>query len=539
MADTERKVVRWERKVVSMEQIFQVDGELSFGPETAPIEQVVAANFDVMDLTTEIADGGVFVRGRVIPEVLVKTLMDEAAPNAAPFNAMVDSTGFVFERWLEIPTLPKNARVAMECEIYKGFAERELHHSVKIQVEVLAKVSAFEAMGKEIITDVAISQASELNMAKDVFRAEESIGQFSGETSVQATLDLPYLKSPIARVIWTQVAPSQVRWEVDNGHVKVEGGLIVNTTYISSDDQGQEGMVEMAEWGKGSSMAPLHWQVDIEIPKSAVPVNIWPTVRCNGISVNANNSESLRFQTVVKVEIAAAERWEGEAVIDLASPSEVLDLQRQSFKVDDIIADQSSVIHVEKVLEMPSGKPDIGRIVGYSIGGPRVKGDSIPGKVLIEGNIGLQVIYTAADEERFPGLYSASWEGSSAVEWGETLEVPAVDEGMKLDLSGRVQEAIVEIADGKRVRFVQEIGLRCQAVDTRDISVIADWAMIPQDAGTGRPSMIFYLTQPGDSYWSIARRYQTTMDALAKGNHLLLDDPLPMGKRLIIPKAVK
>lgn len=536
MADTERKMVRWERKAASVEQTFQVEGELTFSPETAPIEQVVASNFRINDLMVDVAEGGVFVRGRVLPEVLVKTLMDEAMPNASPFCVAPETEGLFFERWVEIPTVSSNTRVVADCKVYKGFAERDLHHSVKVQAELLTRINIMETMEQEFIADVRSVTTTAFNIARDIFRTEDSLGSYAAKASIQAALDLPYLKSPIARILWAQALPAQVRWEIDNGHIKVEGGLLVNATYISSDDQGEEGMAEMAEWGRGASVAPLHWQVELDIPKTGASVELWPVVRCEEIRAEVNTSESMRFQAIVDVQVQPAALWEGEAVVDIASSDAIVDLQKQVVRVDDVIADQTFTIHQEKVLEMPVGKPDIGRIVGYRVGEPRVKGDGIPGKVLLEGNTGLQVTYAAADEERFPGLYTASWEGSSSVEWGETVEIAAVDEGMKIDLSSRLQDVIVEVADGKKVRFVQEIAVRCHAVDTRDVTVVSDWAVVPQEAAEGRASLTFYLTQPGDSFWSVARRYQITMDALARGNHLLLDEPLPLGKRLLIPK---
>lgn len=539
MADTERKVVRWEKRTVAVEEIVQVEGELSFGSEIAPIEQVVATNFYVKDLAVEADEGGARIRGRVLPEILVKTLLDEESPATTPYSVAPMTEGLAFERWFDLPALPANAHVTAKCTVYKSFAERELHHSVKVQVELLTSVMINETQEREVITDVHPVTTTDINVARDVFRTEENLGNYTAETSIQATLDLPYLKSPIARVLWAQAFPSQVRWEVDNGHVRIEGALVVNATYVTSDDQGAEGLPDMAEWGRGSSAAPLHWQVDLDIPKTASSVQLWPTIRCEDIHVENNSNESIRFQAAIKVEMNPTIRWEGDAVVDLASVDTLLDLKKQTIRVDDVIADQISTVNLEKILEMPVGKPDIGRIVGYRISVPRVKGDCIPGKVLVEGNTGLQVIYAASDEERFPGLYTASWEGSSSVEWGETIELAAVDEGMKVDLSGKLQDAIVEVADGKKVRFVQEVNIRCHAVDPRDITIINDWALVPQDIAEGRPSMIFYLTQPGDSYWTIARRYQTTMEALARGNHLALDEPLPMGKRLLIPKSVK
>jgi LysM repeat protein len=61
--------------------------------------------------------------------------------------------------------------------------------------------------------------------------------------------------------------------------------------------------------------------------------------------------------------------------------------------------------------------------------------------------------------------------------------------------------------------------------------------IIPQD--TPRPSMLFYLVQPGDTLWKIARRYNTTMDSITIENRVI--DPekeIIPGKKLLIPKKL-
>ena len=67
---------------------------------------------------------------------------------------------------------------------------------------------------------------------------------------------------------------------------------------------------------------------------------------------------------------------------------------------------------------------------------------------------------------------------------------------------------------------------------------LKDCALVePVDPST-RPSILFYLVQPGDTLWKIARRYQTTMDTLARVNQISNPDRIDIGQKLIIPKQV-
>ena len=49
----------------------------------------------------------------------------------------------------------------------------------------------------------------------------------------------------------------------------------------------------------------------------------------------------------------------------------------------------------------------------------------------------------------------------------------------------------------------------------------------------------FYLVQPGDTLWSISRRFQVSYQQLAAVNRIPVNQPLQIGSRLYIPPASK
>ncbi|MBO5666870.1 MAG: LysM peptidoglycan-binding domain-containing protein, partial [Firmicutes bacterium] len=51
-----------------------------------------------------------------------------------------------------------------------------------------------------------------------------------------------------------------------------------------------------------------------------------------------------------------------------------------------------------------------------------------------------------------------------------------------------------------------------------------------------RPGLVLYITRTGDTLWKIARKYRTTIDAVAKINQIETDSPLETGTKLLIVK---
>ncbi|HYH01964.1 MAG TPA: LysM peptidoglycan-binding domain-containing protein, partial [Bacillota bacterium] len=73
---------------------------------------------------------------------------------------------------------------------------------------------------------------------------------------------------------------------------------------------------------------------------------------------------------------------------------------------------------------------------------------------------------------------------------------------------------------------------------TRAISAIQNCAIVtPVDPAT-RPSMMFYIVQPGDTLWKVARKYQTTVETLLRANQLSGPERIEPGRKLLIPKRL-
>lgn len=51
-------------------------------------------------------------------------------------------------------------------------------------------------------------------------------------------------------------------------------------------------------------------------------------------------------------------------------------------------------------------------------------------------------------------------------------------------------------------------------------------------------SIIVYICKEGDTFWNIAKKYNTTENEIAELNDIKLDEPIKPGKCLILEKKV-
>ena len=121
--------------------------------------------------------------------------------------------------------------------------------------------------------------------------------------------------------------------------------------------------------------------------------------------------------------------------------------------------------------------------------------------------------------------------------FGVALDLPGVEAGMQARVFLNPQRPKVELEDERTIKLVWEFKAMITITQNRELSLVSDSALVLPEEGP-KPSMLFYVVQPGDTLWGIARRYNTTMAALAKANQLTgTDQELVLGKKLLIPKV--
>ena len=72
----------------------------------------------------------------------------------------------------------------------------------------------------------------------------------------------------------------------------------------------------------------------------------------------------------------------------------------------------------------------------------------------------------------------------------------------------------------------------------KELELIEDMTVAPVDMKkkAGAPGIVGYVVRDGDSIWSIAKQYYSSLDSIRKVNHLETDEIKP-GEKMIIVKC--
>ena len=102
-----------------------------------------------------------------------------------------------------------------------------------------------------------------------------------------------------------------------------------------------------------------------------------------------------------------------------------------------------------------------------------------------------------------------------------------------------VQDASALWQGGHRIRISVQCQMEWIAASLQDVNVLQEARMEPMTSEemAAIPSMALYIIQPGDSLWSIAKRFNTTPDQIMQYNEVSETEALPEGRCFVLIKA--
>lgn len=548
-------------------RLANVEAQLRLPEGSPPVAGIIGGDLTVESPGVAVGDDFVTVTGLIKPHLLYQT--EKAAGWRAPAPAPRSAEGDEDEYGPEEETSPELAPEPTEYGVSWGgdqavaLEERIEFPGVRPEMMVTAQVKAagcvFENAGvtqvffrgrvaiaveavsvlnTTVVSDVTALAPEKLNVNRETVTVEEYGPQQQKAFQVEANLNLPKIKPGASRILTYDVRPVAVSHEVTRGRVAVKGFLEVSLAYVGCDDEGRPTETFMNEWGREHGTAvPFQTLLDGEYPEGNLIVA--PRVNVSGAEIGLSSPYELRgvFQIEALVRVASARPREIVTEVSSASGS-LLDSRKDLLSIEEYVGETEGEIPLNQTLELPAGGPGMERLLMHRPIISSLEAEGSAAKIMIQGSLDLWLLYMAEKDDA-AAPQAASWERSAgdALPLNVILEAPQVQPGAILQANGVVESLQLEMVGARTVRVTGMVRVKVAARMARSFIVLRDCALVtPVDPAT-RPSMMFYVVQPGDTLWGIAREYQTLVDTLTRVNQIADPTQLSPGQKLLIPKT--
>ena len=153
-------------------------------------------------------------------------------------------------------------------------------------------------------------------------------------------------------------------------------------------------------------------------------------------------------------------------------------------------------------------------------------------RVEVEGIVKVDVLYKTKEEEK----YLSNVKGE--IPFKSVIDISGAEEGMKSTVKAAI-ENLEAFLEGNSISMKVTLGLNTKVLYEVNKELISDIVEEEGEIPDNKSSITIYVVGEEDTLWSLAKKFNTTIEDLIKINEI--DDPecIDVGQKLIIPGRAK
>lgn len=229
-----------------------------------------------------------------------------------------------------------------------------------------------------------------------------------------------------------------------------------------------------------------------------------------------------------RTDLKVIEKYNVDLINDAYSPSVVVEAKQQDTSMGMIKDIGSAEAVVKENIQIPPAV--VGPVNIITISGDAIITDKkiISGKAFIEGVLNAEVIYTAEEGEKEADKIS------SQETFNVTIDLPNSEDNINC-IARCFIENIQGVIEGSTIGIRTIISVQAKSV----ANVVKRWMSSLElkegEVQSKKASIIIYVVQPGDTVWSLAKKFAATMESVIRVNNLEQNQSLKEGTKLLIP----
>lgn len=511
--ECEQKELRVYRKGKDILDQFYLDEDFNVPDMKRDVQLVILAEGKVSVEELKRVENYIRVSGKIIFKVLYVTDEGErkitSLDGKLPFEEMVYT-----EEEPEENLFVKSAETEISVHVIHS---RKLNIKACIDLTVSSDGSRDEELmlnvedGGEILhkryKDYKVLKLDAIK--KDTYRIKE-------EFSIGGT------KETLGSLLWSDVICRKLDTRITEDEILLQGELLVFAFYESVD--------EKMDWIE--HCVPFQGKINCYGATDSMYHEIYPDINDILIEMRMDEDGEMRVlfvEATLEVRVILYEEEEVKVLDDVYSLNKNCLISREEKKVEKLLMQNHIKCKVSETLSLPEIKDDILQICHSSA---RIQIDHTEVKehgIQAEGVLHVNFLYVKPDDK----VPFDVWQGM--IPFSCLMDSNEISEDMISNLRATVEQLSIGLLGSDEIEVKAVIGI--QGFMKRPITIqnIENIVLNPMDIQTQEkmPGIIGYVVKQGDNLWELAKKYNTTMESIAKVNELEKME-LKQGQKILI-----
>lgn len=497
---------------------FTIDDDFNVPDAKGDIDRFIASKGQVVVEEVDVLENKVRLTGSVAYCILYQTDRDndifESHEGEIPFEEIVNADGVQPGDKVSVQAMLEDVYVTVinsrkyEVRGLVGVKVWACHQLTAEAATGIANGSGIECLTERVcFTNVAAS-------SKDIMKLKEDV-------------EIPANKPNIGSVLWDQVTFTELASRATDMGVHISGRMDIFVIYKPDDEALPVQYVSAArEFQDTISCDGINEDMILD--------DIITATR-SVVSVRANDDGEdriLQVESCLNIDIKVYEDVETDLMRDMFSYSSQVEPVRSSFSYENLLMRNNAKTRVTRKERIKSSQPPILQVVNItgSVDVDEVK--PTDDSVIIDGAVKAAVLYVSSDDTRPLNQMEMSVPFTYRV---ETVPLKPQD---SIRIAPALSQISASLPSNDEIEMKAIVDMGITIFTRKEIELIDEMTIQPIDMKkkAAAPGVVGYVVKDGDSIWSIAKQYYSSLDSIRRVNQLGSDD-IKSGDKLVIVKC--
>ncbi|HZJ83065.1 MAG TPA: SPOCS domain-containing protein, partial [Clostridia bacterium] len=516
--------IKYEKEILRVDQLIGeelsqvlIEGELVIPEDKPEIAKVLDIGATVYGTGKEVVQDRVMVEG----VIAYNLLYIDQGDNRTVVTIDHDTS---FTQYVEMPGAKPRMRadVSFELEHIDYDLEDGKRLNLKTVLDIACKVE--HLLELEILK--AFSHEGQIQALKEPLRLTSSVGDGSGQTIIREDVEIPDDMPSVVEVLRKDAKVKLLEKKATDNRIIAHGEIDLKLLYYSEEPQDP---IQVLQY-----QIPFNHFVEVEGAYQGMDCEVKVDIQEMDVSLRQDVIGDIRVLSIdmmLFMEGRVFEAKEQETISDAYSPGAALDLTKSKILLTHTIGEDQVQISIKDNLQISEDMPKAARIL-YSEAKPSIADYRImDGKVVMDGVLMGVLLYQPENLEM--PINSLDFD----IPFSHSIEIEGIDDSMDCSCETWILYLTHTLLSPEELELKATIVARGQVTANVEKEVLLDIEETEQEQGEDS-GIYIYFVQPGDDLWSVAKRYNTTINNIVRYNEIENRDTLEVGSKIIIFKRL-
>ncbi|MBW9155310.1 DUF3794 and LysM peptidoglycan-binding domain-containing protein [Clostridium tagluense] len=487
-------------------------------PDTHPdVREILMLDVKAIINSKEIIEDKVYLEGQLQYNVLYISKDQERSDvenvvYSSKFSNTIDLMG---------------ARPEMLCdaECFVEHMECRIVNERKICLEGILKLKSevYKSFSFQIVKD--IEAVKDVQYLKNPASIDKVTKSFNGELIGKANIKVPNDKPEIVKVIKYDVNVHKKEVKLYDGKIQINAFACINIMYKGRDSR---------ELFYIEQEVMLNKELDFQDVSPYMENYTDFRVDAMGFDIKEDDLGEKRIidvEFLIKTNTRAVHKEEVDMIEDVYSPTTKLEMDKKDYGLNVMQGQLLTETLVKGDIELNNTMAKPSKVIMCNASVCVTDKKVIEDKVIIEGIMNVTVLYRSDDEEKYLSSVSEEIPFTCGAEiLGTKINMSSVCKVSLENINADIEVGNIAI------RAVVKVYARVNYMVQKKFLV--DVYPIEGEVPKKKASITIYVVQSGDTLWKIAKKYNTTMQEVARVNGIEDPNVIKVSQKLMIPGRI-